>query len=211
MPQQSVFNWPDGRGWLVLAGGSDDDVRATAIERASADGGVAYVSLMPSDDALDAMQDLGAPTGYVVDVTTEDDDTLKARIGDAGIVVLGGAGTAEDFRSSLVGAAEEGLHTAHERGAMLLIEGDAVTAFGAYLIKPDGVLRDALEWLQNMIVVPGVTSVSDSETAQAVMGAQPLAVALGIGPTSALALGPDGEVQQWGDKQVTIALNQAPG
>jgi hypothetical protein len=63
-----------------------------------------------------------------------------------------------------------------------------------------------MEWLDNALILPGVTSVAQSVEAQEVLRAQPAAIAVGIGSGSALALGPDGELELWGQKQVTIAL-----
>ena len=69
MPSQSVFNWRDGRGWLIFAGGWDDDIRALALARDAADGGVACVALSgDSDELLDDISDLGAPSGFIVDL-----------------------------------------------------------------------------------------------------------------------------------------------
>jgi len=62
--------------------------------------------------------------------------------------------------------------------------------------------------LENGVLLPGITAVSESEIGKTVLNRQPSAIALGIGIGSALALGPDGEVETWGGKQVTIALGR---
>ena len=41
------------------------------------------------------------------------------------------------------------------------------------------------------------------------MTSEPGAVALGIGSDSALALGPDGQLEVWGEQQVDVALGPA--
>jgi len=100
MPAQTIFKWRDGRGWLTLATGQGaaqeiDDIRARALQRTSADGGVAIVFLGDDPDAgerlLDDLEDLGAPTGYVVDVIAEDDATIRERLTDASVIVIFGA------------------------------------------------------------------------------------------------------------------------
>src|SRR5574338_120647 len=96
MAQNNVLRWQDGRGWLILSGGGQaaSDVRAEALGRAAADGGVAYITLggrtESGEKALADMEDLGAPSGYLVDVLTEDDDTVNTKLSEAGIVVIEG-------------------------------------------------------------------------------------------------------------------------
>src|SRR5690606_13987307 len=99
MARNNVLRWQDGRGWLILSGGGADasDVRAQAIGRVSADGGVAYVSLSgaQAEKALADMEDLGAPSGYLVDVLTEDDETIQAKLSEAGLVVIEGSASVD--------------------------------------------------------------------------------------------------------------------
>jgi hypothetical protein len=210
MARNNVLRWQDGRGWLILSGGGADasDVRAQAIGRVSADGGVAYVSLSgaQAEKALADMEDLGAPSGYLVDVLTEDDETIQAKLSEAGLVVIEGSASVDDLRSSLLGAAIEGIHVAFENGAVVLAEGRAASVFGEWVAQESGALTSGLEWVQSALILPAITSISQSEIAQSALSAQPSAIAIGIGEGSALALGPDGEVETWGGRQVTIAL-----
>src|SRR5436853_7736374 len=98
MPQATVLNWIDGAGWLILSGGKDDEVRGKALARVQADGGTVYLSLggespmviSPTERTMEDMEDLGARSGYIVDVMAEDDQTLTNMIGEAGIVVISG-------------------------------------------------------------------------------------------------------------------------
>jgi hypothetical protein len=214
MARNNVLRWLDGRGWLVLSGGSDSlsEVRAQALGRAAADGGVAYVRLggqtAMGEKALADMEDLGAPSGYLVDVMSEDDQTIQSRLTESGIIVVEGDASIDDLRSGLIGAAADGIQAAFQNGALVLAEGRAATVFGAWVLRELGDLTSGLEWLENGLVVSGITSVSQSAAAQSVLLLQPGAIAVGIGDGSALALGPDGEVETWGARQVTIALGK---
>ncbi len=214
MASQNILHWRDGRGWLVLAGGESGDVRGQVIGRAAADGGVAYLSLGNHDGWIEAaladMDDLGAPPGYIVDALTEDDQTLTARLSEAAIIVVENAPQVGELRSGLLGAAAAGMQAAFENGAVVLAEGRAAMALGAWVITGDAVLP-GLEWLAGALVVPGVTAVAQSAPAQWVLNEQPGAIAIGIGSTSALALGPDGEVEPWGQRQVTVVLGREFG
>lgn len=213
MPTQNIFRWKDGLGWLVFSGGADasGEVRAMAIERASADGGLAVLSIggaTAADDALNDMQELGAPSGYLVDVLTEDDDTIRQRIGEAGIVLISSELPPRELRSSLLGAAIDGITTAYDRGAILLFENEVAAVFGTHVVDGDAV-GSGFEWLQHIAVVPGMESAAESAVAKAIAGQQPEAVIVGINVGSALALGGDGTVETWGNKEITIALGSA--
>ena len=72
-----------------------------------------------------------------------------------------------------------------------------------------GKISSSLDWLRNTLVVIGLTSVTQAPHIQEMLKNEPDAVAIGIGTASALALGPDGEVEAWGKKQITVALGQS--
>lgn len=211
MPEANIFRWMDGRGLLVLSGGADDEIRASALGRSAADGGIAYLtmsgSLESGERTLEEMEDLGAPSGYVVDVATEDDQTVTARLADAGMIVIESAPSAADARSLLLGAAAEGILTAYQNGAVILTEGLSAMAFGQWVTKDDGTLVNGLEWVESALIAPGVTDVAD--WARGVLQTQPAAFAVGIATGSALALDGDGNIETWGNRQVTVALGRS--
>ncbi len=212
MGQNSVFRWKDGLGWLVLSGGNDpgSDLRAMTLGRAAADGNIACISLRDVDNAsdvlLDDMEDLGAPSGYIVDVFSDDDNTLRARLGDTSVVVIEGDHSADHVRSTLLGSAIEGIQRAYENGAMILLEGAAAAAFGAWMMRDDGDLAVGLGWVEQLLVLAGTTRVTDNAAARRVLGTHPEAIIVGVGVGSALVLGPNGEIETWGKQQVSIAL-----
>lgn len=200
----------------MLAGGADDDIRAAALERVTADGAVAYVALgagesstlSAAERALEDLEDLGAPAGYLVDVLSEDDATLEDRLGAAGMVVIEGSASAPEVRSGLLGAAAKGIEKAYQNGAVLLLEGSAAAVFATWLLGVEDTAQHGLGWLDGVLLMPGVTSLSDSAAAQAFLNAEPVALVVGIGVGSALALGPDGQIELWGKKDVAIALGR---
>ncbi len=211
MARNQVIHWLDGRGWLVLAsaGEAGSPLRAQALGRMAADGGVACISFRPSADAseqvLADLEDLGAPSGYVVDVLAEDDQTLTSRLAEAGMIVIEGGTSAEEARAGLIGAAVQGIRSAYANGAVVVAEGLSAMAFGAWVPTADGIAR-GLTWLMDALVMPDTESLSDSSLARLVLAQQPQGIAIGIGAGSALALGPDGEVEAWGRGRVAIAL-----
>ncbi len=204
MPSVNVLRWIDGRGWIILSGGADDDVRAMAINRSSADGGIAVIALDGSgDDLNDDIGDLGAPSSYEVDVFTEDDESVENKIGEASVVLVSSAASADGARSALRGAAITGMLHAYQNGAVILLEGETAAAFGSWIISA----AEGLEWVEGAVILIGIQDAA--ARAKLILDAQPTAVALAIESGSALALGPDGQIEPWGNNQVTIALGSA--
>ncbi len=215
MARNNIIQWRDGRGWLVLSGGHipESDVRAQAIGHIDADGGVAYVSFGSDAESaeilMNDMQDLGAPSGYFVDVLSEDDETIRSKLSEASLIVVESGVSSADMRSALMGAAVEGMQTAFENGAVILLEGKSASVFGTWLLLETGEIRQGIGWLSQMFVLPGVTEVAQSDVGKEALKEEASALALGIGEGSALALGPDGEVEPWGEGRVTIALGRS--
>ncbi len=210
MPTTNIFHWPDGRGWLILAGSADDDIRARALNQTAADGAIAYVkmsgSLEAGEQTMEDMIALGAPSGYLVDVSAEDDETIVQQLTEAGMVVIESGANGADSRSVLLGAAAQGIQASYQSGGVILAEGFSAMVFGAWVVQDDGTLVSGLEWLQGALLAPGVISAAD--WGRAVLLERPTTIAIGIGLGSALALGPDGQVQAWGEGQITVALGR---
>lgn len=212
MASNAALRWLDGRGWLVLAGSVHDaeSIRARVLGVAAADGGLAVVVTQGEDagaeQILTELEDLGAQSGYLVDVLAEDDLAVREKLADAGIVIISADDKVATLRSALLGAAIEGVQVAYENGAVVLVEGPGVMVFGAWVMLDEGGITTGFEWLQSALIVPGVESVADAAVTKIVMDLQPATLAVGVGAGSALALGPDGQVETWGHQQVTIAL-----
>ncbi|MGQ9889506.1 MAG: hypothetical protein ACUVSX_13600 [Aggregatilineales bacterium] len=209
MTEKAGLRWLDGRGWIALAGTANDPVRARALSIAAADGGVAYVALRdaayPEQLMLD-MDDLGAPAGYLVNVHTEQPGIVVRQLSEASIVVIGDLADAETLSAALAGAAETGMRAAFERGAVVLAEGAGAAALGAWIAAADGELIPALGWLENALILPGIVTAGQSPAARQALEGRQIGLAVGVGAGSALALGPDGELEAWGSGQVTIVV-----
>lgn len=212
MTEHSVLKWMDEPGWLILAGGVDplSDLRALAISRIVAEGGIAYITLDDDDldELIDDMGELGAPTGYIVNVMTEDDRTIKDLLERASLVFVPSIYGLAELRSALLGAALEGMLAAYQRGAVVFAEGNAASLFGSTFRSESGILVDGFGWVEDTLIVPGVGSIADSNNAQLALSEHQAKVVIGIEEISALILGPDGVVETWGDGQVTVALGE---
>jgi hypothetical protein len=216
MPQANVIRWRDGAGWLVMCGGGDfasgetGEVEAEALARVQAGEPIAYIwaagDVETADKHLAALEDLGGPTGYLVDVLTEDDDTLRQQISAAGMIVLGDGPNLKALRSGLFGAALEGIGAAFERGAVILGMGQSAALLGSWLENLEGI-----SWVEGAIIVTSYELDDQPARLRRLLLSHPNAYGLGIGTGSALALGPNGEVESWGERKITITLSQSFG
>jgi hypothetical protein len=103
-----------------------------------------------------------------------------------------------------------GLRDAYERGAVILLEGLAANLFGRWALTDNGELLDGLDWVKNAFIEPESAGIDDSRAVQTVMAKIPDAVAINITAGSALVLGPEGQVEVWGEEQnVTISLGRS--
>jgi len=215
MPARAAVRWQEARGWLVLSGDASgsEGVRARALTIAAGDGPVAILPCGGDNEAaghtLEEFEDLGDRPVYLVDALTEDDDSLRASLSNAGMIVVTCARDPILAHDALSGATSEGAFSAWEAGALVLLEGPAAMCGGAWVMTDDREFRDALAWLPGTLVLPGTVDAAASEAARQLLDREQQGVALGIGENAALALGPSGELEIWGRQEVSIALGAA--
>ncbi len=213
MPARGLFQWLDGSGWLVFSGGdvAGSPLRAQALARAGADGGAIYISLAEDEgeSLQEDMEDLGAPAGYVLDIPAEKPDAILKQITEASIIVIEVGENINPLYELLKGTALNGLIAAYERGAIILIEGLAINLFGGWMMTDSGEILEGLAWLKNVFLEAGVTGADESRAVQDVLAELPDCIAIAIGVGSALALGATGDIEIWGEKQVTISLGSS--
>jgi hypothetical protein len=211
MPTRGLLTWPDGLGWLILSGGESDTsspLRAQALARA-ASGGALYISL--ADDEGEALQedleDLGAPAGYILDLSEEPEELLK-QMNEVAIIVVEGGESLDAAYDALAGVPLEGLRKAYEQGTVIVLEGMAVNLLGKWAMTDEGEILDGIDWVTNAFLEPGVSTVEDSPAIQAILNEHDEAVGVAIGLGSALALGGSGALEAWGEEQVVVALGR---
>ena len=210
MPEGLPLSWVESSGWIALSGSVDprSENRALALSRQFADGPIAYISF--SDDMGDALMDdmleLGAPAGYLVDWDEGDNNEIYERLSLAGMVVISADRACEGLNRFLTQTVAHALKEALRRGAVILFEGAAAAAAGQYRLAEDGGIASGLKLVGNALILPCVSSIAESASAAAARGKLPEAVFIGLGAGGALALGPDRQIETWGDGRVTIGL-----
>lgn len=212
----TLFRWPMGRGWLVLAGGLAADFQAvTALEaamlnRTISQGPMAYIwaasDVDTADQHMESLRDLGARTGYLLDILTEEDDDLSSQLGEAGIIVLSDGPRIDALRDALVGVVLDSIEQAYRRGATVYAFGEAAALLGAYVVRKNG-LVPGFGWLERALILPGYTP-DQADVLRHWVQTRPDDFGLGLGQGAALALGPEGGVEVWGNPSITVLLGQ---
>lgn len=210
---ENTLEYLSGRGWLVFSGGhtAGSPIRAQALARSKTYGATAYISLADdSGDALmDDMEDLGARTGYFVDLEYDTPEEIIEQLEAASLVVVEIGESVDALYQALQGAPLEGIKKAYERGGLILFEGLTVNLFGRWTLSDTGELLDGFDWLQNAFIEPQSTGMEDSRAVQLVLANIPDVIAVNIAAGSALCLGEGGLVEIWGENQeVTISLGR---
>ncbi len=215
MPQVNIFQWRAGRGWLVLSGGGPiesgdvQNIEASVLRNTLSLGPIAYIwaagDIEAADRHMDALRELGARTGYLVDIVSETDDELADRLGEAGVIILGDGPEQETLREALPGVALRTIEEAFMRGASIYSVGRSATLWGAAAIE-NGAPVVGFNWLAHALVVPAYSPDGADALRAWVQHVRAARYGVGLGEGAALALGPRGEVEVWGNSSVTVAL-----
>lgn len=215
MPTASVFTWPEGRGWLILSGGGTygNDPETQALNKSPAGGTLVYIFAAGNADAAErhlyALEDAGAPPGFMVDVAGEDDETIREQFRFAGVILLGDGPDQGALRGGLTGAAIEAMRDAYAQGAAVLAEGAGSVVLGAYYLNARGELRPGFGWLEKAIIVTArIAEQTDPEVLRRALLDHPDCYLILIGLDSALAFSPEGSVESWGERKIGITLGK---
>ena len=202
------FSWRSGEGWLVLSGGAHpmSEIRAMALSRCNSGADIACITQADEvgDAVMDDLAELGAPTGYHIDLAEPDNNLIYEQITSAGLIVIA-AHCADSLRSALRQTAVHALKHAFSSGTLLLCEGAAASLFGEQRWSAaDGVMR-GLNFVSGAVIVPAGADSGD-HVARLVQNALPELAVIGLASGSALALGPGGQLETWGSHDVTVRL-----
>jgi cyanophycinase-like exopeptidase len=219
MGKAGPLRWRDGRGWLVLVGGGKPEnithILRAAIEAMSDESPVVFVptaSAAPDGDhatsqrIITQIETLGGPVGYVAPIFTHTDATdlrNARRLAQAGLVYLGD-GSAQQLVTALSDTPTlDALAAAYEAGAVVVAAGAAACALGAWGMCEQEIV--GWGWLPDALICPHTTEAS---TLREAVKAHPECLGLGIPQDTALALGPDNQVQTLSasGQQVTVVL-----
>jgi hypothetical protein len=206
-PPQTFFMRPPGGGWLILCGGPADGAlaaRAAALVHQAGQ----LVVLAPSAKAREAAEarlaECGAVSGLPGEIVVLGNPGGDERLGEASMIVIPDTGSAAELVSSLEDSgAGENLLLALEEGAIVVAEGRSSEALGEVIEAEE--IAAGCGWLRRAVVqsrhAPGMACLAILK--------RPTLFRLGLGEHAALALGPQGEVEVWGEPPPTITLGAA--
>lgn len=210
MSVSAPLKWLPSNGWIVLSGYADalSEIRAQALSRYNGSGDIAYISLAEDlgDELMDDMAELGASSGYLVDLEEQDNNEIYERLSAAAMIVVDAAGQSERLLRLLRRTAIHALKEALNRGSLLFFEGAAAAIAGEYILTSDSRIESGLNLVQNTLLATDVSSIAGDAALRCARAELPDATFLGLTTGSALALGPDGQIETWGERQVAISL-----
>jgi hypothetical protein len=160
-----------------------------------------------ADQHLTALDDAGATTGYLLDVTAEDDDTIRDHLRDAGLVILGDGERIGALRGGLSGAAIETLESAYGRGAVIFGIGVGATLLGQFYLNENGELKAGYGWLSGAILIPESATI-DAARVSTLLAQHPDCYVIRLARETALVFGGAGQVERWGAHPMGITLGQ---
>jgi cyanophycinase-like exopeptidase len=221
--------WLSGRGWLVLSGGGDwrqgetDNIDAHVLGLANLDRPmVALFSEGAPENAEEIIEHyvlLGGPTGEAFSLpamTRQDlsDSHFTALLEQAGILYLGGENPVQLVHSLRNTQALKYIVRgfATMQGLILVGAGGGAAALGTWLARSrHGEIARGFSrgfgFLRNAVVAPHFTQTEEAPRLHDLLSAHPNQLGLGIPEGTALALGPEGEVQTWGEGKVTAVVH----
>jgi len=216
--------WRGGRGWLVLIGGSSgtwpptEPIDRAAIERMPSNAPIAFVPAAgcPPDygqSFLETYGRLGARDGHVVPVYDEASARDPANVellARAGLIYFGGGDTRQLLAALTGTPALDAIASAYEAGAVICGMSAGAIALAAWGVSIDpavGVLQ-GWSWVPRALVSVHHTLFRDEALARALRD-HPEAIGIALPEHSALAIGPDGETEQWGEAGITITPGAA--
>lgn len=215
MRENLPFSWQAGSGWIVLSGRVDalSEIRARALSRCDASGAIAYISLLGDlgDALMDDMAELGATSGYLVDLEADDNNAIYERLSNAAMIVVEADGQGEDLLRLLRRTAVHALKEALNRGSLILLEGGAAATAGEFMLSVTGEFTAGIGLVQSALIAADALDIAQSELLRSLRLQLPDASFIGLPPGSALVLGPDGAIETWGEQQVSISLGDFSG
>ena len=226
MPRQGGLEWVDGNGWLVLSGGSDerrgetDVIAANALSLANLDRPAVVIlsegTAADVEEILEHYVALGGPGGEGVLLSKQadalQDEAFLSLLGEAGLLHLGGERplqlAATLHRTRALRLIVQGFATL--QGLVIVGESGGAAALGAWVRAAGETTEEApgLNCVRNGIVSPHFTTTEEARVLRRLLRDHPGFVGLGVPDSTALALGPRGEVETWGEDQIIAVISQ---
>ena len=202
-----------GEGWLVLCGslptfgGLYPDLAGKVLEHV--DLSMPVVVLHTQEAERSAVDSLSSEIECLLEreIAIAGANEAAEVWNAAGLLALCG-GPAQAWSQAIGGSGSADLASGMvDEGVVVLAAGPAAAAAGTWVVSAEeDALHPGLSWLPGAIILPGELEPASVEGVRQWLAAPERVYAIGLPNGSALALGPDGEVELWGSARPTIAL-----
>ena len=226
MPQQGPLNWLDGNGWLIVSGGGDVlrgdiahiDTRLLSLINLDRpmvvllEGG----ARQDADDVLDYYTALGGPIGeaFALNTLTREhffSADFLTLLEEAGTLYICGDNPLPLlqylYKTPAMERIQRGFTTL--QALTIMVTGGNAATIGKWAIgpAPDYLQAIGLDFLKNTVVEPYFTRTEDAVVLRNINQLGPGILGLGIPERTALAFGPQGQVETWGQQPVTVVVS----
>jgi cyanophycinase-like exopeptidase len=206
---------------LVLLGGGPkpgeiSDIDGAILARADFSLPTIYLptadgSISRGEALLEDYADLGGPRGEVVpilDAASANEPERYRLLAEAGIIYIGDGEAQRVVQALENSLALTAMVEAFVGGAVVVAAGGGAEALGTWYLNPNSAAggEPGLGWLGNAVVAQRFTGARETPQLQALLQQLPGVVGVGIPEQAALALGPDGSVESWGEGEVTLVV-----
>jgi hypothetical protein len=202
---------PPGLGWLVLSGGSlPEDLVQRVLALVDQAGGITAVvpspeNLPEAEPILQAWTDISGWSGRAVDCDSS--EILEDALAEAALAVLPDLAGAQQYLRA-IGQTDAGefLLAALDAGVTLVCEGAAAEALGELIADsaPSSPGLPALRWIPGAVLQTRFRGGATFPLA----GRRKDLFRIGLPEGVAIAMGPAGEREMWGDEKPTITFRQ---
>lgn len=226
MPQQNPLNWRDGAGWLITSGGGDvlrDDlahIDTRLLGLINLDRPMVVLlgegTHQDADDILDYYTALGGPIGeaYALPEMTRQrfsTPNFLTLLEEAGTLYLHGDNPLPLLQSLHKTPALEHIMRGFTtlQALTIIATGGIAAALGKWAIgpPPDYLQAIGMDFLHNTVIEPHFTCTEDAIILRNLNQLGPGILGLGIPDHTALAFGPQGQVETWGPNPVTVVIS----
>ncbi len=226
MPQQGPLQWLDGEGWIIALGGGD------ALRGQTAQVDTQLLSLVNLDrpmvvlhgdgprqhaeDMLEHYSELGGPGGEafcLVEMSREHfyAPRVLTLLEEAGVLYLCGDNPLPIMQNLHQTPAMERILQGFTtlQGLIIVGAGGNAAVLGKWAIgpAPDYLQAIGMDFLHNTVIEPHFTRTEESIVLRNLNQLGPGILGLGIPAGTALAFGPQGQVETWGPGQVTAVVS----
>jgi cyanophycinase-like exopeptidase len=205
---------------LILVGGGEwertEDIGDRLLGHAAPYLPIAYLptasgSLTSGEPLLRYYADLGGPRAYTVPILDAGDAREQANcdlLVDAGVIIIGDGDPLVLAQSLRGSPALKAMTKAFARGSLIVGVRRGAVFMGEWVVAEGAPAGGSRGWgaVTRAVIVPSFVGAERESDLQEALRMRPGLVGIGLPERTALALGPEGQVETWGEGEVTVVV-----